>query len=114
MNVIGDRLDVVVDVGVEMRSGLAGEPAALNHVEQMGNNAGFDNALAILVKIDAPRIAGALGEDFEFMSHGMIPPNARVDASALAVWRAGPADIRMREHTMATVKPSVRTPGEGV
>ena len=114
MNMIGNGFDVVVNVRIEMRAGLALVTAALNHVEQMRNDAGFDDALAVLVEIDAPRIAGAFGKQFEHMLGRMITPDAGVDARAFAVRRAGLADVRMREHAVAAIKPAVRSPGESV
>src|SRR6185369_5461753 len=42
MDVIGNRFDLVVNVRIKMRTSLASEAAALNHVEEMRNDAGFD------------------------------------------------------------------------
>src|SRR5260370_31689293 len=68
----------------------------------------------MLIEIYARGIAGAFPEDLENVFGGMIAPNPGVDAGALLVGRAGFADVRVREHTMAAVEPAIRTPGESV
>ena len=78
---VGDRLDVVVGVGIEVLPGLPLIPAALNHVIQVRNHAGGEEGLAVVVEIDAPGIAGAVGEDFEFVPRRVIAPDAGVDAA---------------------------------
>src|SRR5207245_9361251 len=93
VNVIGNGLEVVINVGIEMRTGLPLVARALNDVEQVWNDAGLDEALALFVEVNAPGIAGAFGEDLEAVLGGMIAPNAGVDARALAVGRAGLADV---------------------
>src|SRR5437667_2403993 len=79
----------------------------------MRNDAGLDETLAVLIEIYAPGIAGAFPEDLENVFGGMIAPYAGIDTGALLVGRAGFADVRVREHTMAAVEPAIRTPGEG-
>src|SRR5689334_11520235 len=95
MDVVSEGLYVVIDVGIEMRAGLSFETAALNHVAEMRDDAGFNDALAVFVEINSPGIAGAFGKQFEDVFGGMIPPNAGVEARALAIGRAGFADIGM-------------------
>ena len=63
--VVGDGLDVVVRVRIEMLARLALVAAALNHVVEMGDDAGGDEHLAVCIEIDAPGVAGAVGEDLE-------------------------------------------------
>src|SRR5712672_1872904 len=114
MDVIGEGLDVFINVRIEMGAGLAFETAALNHVEEMRNDAGFDDALAVFVKVDAPGIAGAFGEQFENVFGGMITPDTRVEAGAFAVWRAGFADVGVSKNALATVEPAIGAPSECV
>src|SRR5436190_18304571 len=92
-NMVGYCLDVVIDVRIEMRTSLMSESSTLNHMEQMRDDAGFDDALAILVEINAPGIARAFGKNFEFVFDGVVAPYARVDPRALAVRRTRLADI---------------------
>ena len=80
----------------------------------MRDDAGFDEGLAVLVEVEAPGVAGAVGEDLEDVPGRMIAPDAGVDRHALVVRRARLADARMREDAVAAVEPAVRAPGEGV
>src|SRR6187431_552783 len=97
MSMIRNRLDIVVGVRVEMLPGLPLVASALNHVEKMRDYAGLGEELAIRIEIDAPRIAGALGENLELILRGMIAPIARVDLRALRVGGAGLSDVGMGE-----------------
>ncbi len=76
MPMIGDGVDVVVGVRVEVRAGLPLVSRTLDDVVQVRNHAGRAERLAVVVEIDAPRIAGSFGEDFELVPRGMISPNA--------------------------------------
>src|SRR5579884_2847340 len=80
----------------------------------MRNHACLDEALAVLVEIYAPGIARAFGKIFERVLDGMITPDAAGDDGAVLVGRTGLADLGKIEHAVAAVKPTVRTPGEGV
>src|SRR5262245_38679788 len=114
VDVIGDRLDIVIDVGIKMRASLPVVASTLNNVEQVRDHAGLDKALAIWIEINAPGIARSFREHFEHLFDRMIAPHPGVDASAFAVGGAGLSDVRMGEHSMATVEPAVGSPGEGV
>ena len=63
--VVGDRLDVVVGVRVEVRPGLALVAAALDDVVEVRDDAGGQERLALGVEVDAPGVARAVGEDLE-------------------------------------------------
>src|SRR5690349_2096578 len=54
MDVVRDGLDVVVNVRIEMRTRLPGETATLDDMKEVRDYAGFDEALAVLVKVNAP------------------------------------------------------------
>ena len=88
--VVGDRLDVVVGVGIEMLARLPLVPAPLDHVIEMRDDAGRDDHLAAGVEVDAPGVAGAVGEDLEDVPGRVVAPDARVDR-ACARRRACPA-----------------------
>ncbi|MEI9895161.1 MAG: hypothetical protein WDN28_15050 [Chthoniobacter sp.] len=80
---------------------------ALDHVPEMRDDAALGNAVAVLIEIDAPRVARALGEELELMLDRMIAPHARVDARAGGILRAGLADVALREDAVAAVEPAV-------
>src|SRR5690242_2290550 len=82
MNVVGNRFDIVIDVRIEMRPRLPVIAPALDHVKQVRNNTRLDDALAVLIKIYAPRITGAFRENLKSLPRRMIPPYSRVDFGA--------------------------------
>ena len=112
--VVGDRLDVVVGVRVEVRPGLPLVPAALDHVVEVRDHAGGEEGLAVLVEVDAPGVARAVGEDLELVLRRVIAPDPGVDRDAVLVGRAGLADLRVGEDAVAAVEPAVGAPGERV
>src|SRR6185295_4167121 len=100
-----------VGIGIVVLATLALVARALNHVPEMRDHAGLDDALAIFIKVDPPRIARALGEHFEELLRRMITPHRGVDALALLNRGAGLANERRTENPVATVEPAVRSPG---
>ncbi len=66
------------------------------------------------VEIQAPLIAAAVSEDFEFVPHGMIAPHASAQFLPLRIRGAGLADQRVREHALAPIEPTVHAPRETV
>src|SRR5688572_20764619 len=71
----------------------------------------LDNRAAFGVPRHAVGIAGPLGNDLEFTRTRMHSPKRAVEFVFLAVVRANEALI---EHTVQTVEPSVRSPGQRV
>ena len=69
MPVVGDRLDVVIGVWIEMLACLALVPAALDHVIEMRDDARGDEHLPAGIEVDAPGVARAVCEDFEDVPH---------------------------------------------
>jgi hypothetical protein len=114
VHVIGDRLHVVVDVRIEMFSGLALVLRALDHVKEMLDDADGRKGVAVIVEVEPPRIAGAFREHFEHVLRRVKTPDPGVEALALRVWRARLSHIRMREHAVRAIEPSVGAPGERV
>ncbi len=90
MQVIGDRHDVAVSVGIEMLSTLPLISGSLNDVIQVRNHAGGDECLAVIVEVDAPRIARPVCEHVEFMPCRMVTPD-RSSSMAHDRHRACPA-----------------------
>ncbi len=80
----------------------------------MVDHAVRDEELAVLVVIQAPRIRSAVHHDFKGLGHRMNPPHAAVQRHALVIPRAGLADQRPRQDSVASIKPAVRSPGQGV
>ena len=106
--------NVVVGMRIEVRASLPLVSRTLDDVVQVRNHAGRAKCLAVVVEIDAPRIAGSFGENFELVPRGMVSPDGRVERNAVAVGRARLAHARVREHAVATVEPAVGPPNERV
>ncbi len=80
---VGDRLDVVIGVGIEVGPGLPFVPSPLDHLVQVGDHAGGLERLAVLVEVDAPGVARPVGKDLELMLRRMIAPDPGVDRKPL-------------------------------
>src|SRR5213075_2652505 len=61
--VVGDGFDVVVGVGVEVQAALPLVAGAGNDVKEVGDDAGGGEEVAVLVVVEAPGVAGAVGKD---------------------------------------------------
>ena len=114
VHVVGHRLDVVEDVGVEVPARLPLVACAGNHVVEVLDHAGGREGVAVVVEVESPRIARALGEHLEGPRRRVIAPDRPVQPLALGVRSAGLADVRVREDAVRAVEPAVRTPREGV
>src|SRR5690606_11834744 len=64
----GDRLDLAIDVIGKMRSRLTDIPCARDHVIEVRDDTGRDERLAVIVEVDAPRIARPRREDLELLA----------------------------------------------
>src|SRR5689334_14613966 len=91
--VVGDRLNVGVCVEFEVLARLPLVASALDDVIQVRNHARCAKRLAMIVEVDTPGIAGALGEYFKLLTRWMIAPDARVDRDAFALGRARFANL---------------------
>ena len=114
VRVVGDCLDVVVGVGIEMLASLALVAGAGQDVVEMRDHAGRVEELAARIVIEAPRIARALGEDLEDMARRVKAPDTGIDLHALRIGSARLAHDRVGEHAVVTVEPAVRTPDEAI
>ena len=112
--VIGDGLDVVVGVRIEVLARLPLVPSALDDVVEVLDDARGREGVAVVVEVEPPRVARALGEDFEDVPGRVIAPDAAVERRAVGVRRAGLADLRVREHAVRAVQPAIGSPAEGV
>src|SRR5690606_20557185 len=110
MYVIGDGLDIVVSIGVEMLPTLAVVSCALNHVEHVWDNTYRSKCMTVIIERQPPRIARSLREHLKFMACGVVPPHTRVDGGPFVVRRAGLPYIGMGEYAMVTIKPAVWPP----
>ncbi len=82
---IGDRLDVGVDVRVEVLPALPVIDAARDHVPEVRDHAGADQQLPLGVVVDAPGIAEAVRHDLEDVLRRMVAPDAAIEVHTLAL-----------------------------
>src|SRR5262249_38726363 len=114
MQVVGDGRDVGVGVEVKVVARLALVAGPLNNVEAVRDDARLAERLAAVVEVEAPRVAGAVGEYLEDVARRVVAPDAGVDRDAVLVGRARLADARVGEDTVAAVEPAVRAPDEAI
>src|SRR5690606_26187843 len=110
MDMVSDRFDVVVNVRAKMISCLSDVPASLDHMIQMRYDAGSDEGVPVLIKIDPPGVAGSPAKHFKLMGLGMKPPYTCVDRNSILIGSSRLTDPRMRKHTLYPVEPAIRTP----
>ena len=60
MQVISNRLDVFECVGIEVLTALPVIASPLDHVPQVRNDAGGDEGLATIIKVNTPRVTGSV------------------------------------------------------
>src|SRR5262249_236767 len=97
VDVVGNRLDVVVDVWSEMLAGLPLVSGTLDDLVKMLNHAGRDERVAVVIEGKAPRIAGPLSKHFKHVGHGMKSPDTSIQFDAFRVGRTRLADVRVRK-----------------
>ena len=97
-----------------MFAALSLDARPLDHVPEMRNDAHLGKELAMFVEVNAPRIAAPFSEDLEEALSRMIAPHPGIHPLAFTLRRAGFADVRRTEHTVATVQPAIRPPRKRV
>ena len=114
VGVVAYRLDGRVGVGIKVGAGLFVVDAALDDVEEMGDDAAGGKAVAEIIEVEAPRIGEAASEDFEIAGLGMEAPDAGVEVEAIVFRIARFSDEGVGENALATVEPAVGSPDETV
>src|SRR6187431_470455 len=93
VHVIGNGLDVVVDVGIEVLASLALVARALHDLIEVLDHARGRERVAVVVEVETPRIARAFSKDFKDVLCRMEAPDRAVQFLTLAVGRARLADV---------------------
>ena len=114
VGVVADGLDGVVSVGIEVGSGLFVINSALDDVEEVWDDTAGGETVTEIVKVEAPGVGEAAGEDFEFLGFGVEAPDAGVEIKALFFSCTRLADEGVGEDALAAVEPTVGTPDEAV
>src|SRR5262249_3650825 len=72
VDVVADLPDVAVGVGVEVLPRLPDVQAAGDHVEQVRDDTGGQEAGAVLIEVEPPRVTGAFSEDLELLRERVV------------------------------------------
>src|SRR5680860_64377 len=110
MHVVGNGLDIIIGIGIEMLPPLSLIPRPLNDMVHMGNNANGDKGMSIVVKIYSPRVTGTFGKDLELMSGRMVAPYRGIQLRTLFIGGTRFSDIGIREHAVYPIEPTIRAP----
>jgi hypothetical protein len=81
--VIGDCLNIAVDVRVEVLPTLPVIQPSRDHVPQMRNDACRDEELSFGVIVNTPRVAESMRNDLESFLGRMISPNTAIDINGI-------------------------------
>ena len=130
MAMVRNRLDITIDVRIEMAATLPLIDATGDDVPEMWNHAGRDEQLALGVVIDSPGITETVRDHFKAVLGGMVAPDAAVDVDRrsaklnvtgerilVPVEAAFPqrlADLGRSSKALATVEPAIGAPVETV
>src|SRR5690606_24208082 len=114
VDVIPDVLEVVVDRVAKMEARLALVTRALDHVVEVRDDAGRHERLAVVVPVDAPRVARSPREDLEHAARRVIAPNAGVHAHTVLPGRPRLSDARVVEDAVTAVEPAIGPPAKRV
>ena len=82
---VGNRLDVVVEIRIEMLTTLALIPSALNDVPQVWNHARSNEGLSTVVEVNSPRFTGSACEDIKHVPRRVVTPDRSVNRNSLRV-----------------------------
>src|SRR5262245_8508287 len=84
MTMIRDRLNVAVNIRVEVLASLALIDPAGNDMKEVRSDAGGDEELPFGVVVDSPRIAESVRDDFEDVLRRVVAPHTAIDLDTLA------------------------------
>jgi hypothetical protein len=114
MPMIDDGWEEFVGVRERGAAGLTDVDAAGSHMEEVINDAGADEGVSVAVEVDAPRVAGAVGEDLEAAGARVPPGDGSVHLNAVIVGVERIANGGVGEDAVSHVQVSVGAPGEAI
>src|SRR5262245_50991974 len=88
VHVVSNGLDVVVDVRVDVLARLAFVSPALHDLVQVLDHARRHKRMPVVVEVQPPRIAGALGKYLERVRDRMEAPHSRVELDSFGLGSA--------------------------
>src|SRR5690606_10403455 len=100
MYVVGDSLDIVIRIGIEMLPTLPMVSCALDDVEQVRDDTYRGKRMPVIVEGEAPGVACPVRENLKLMARGVVTPHPSIDGGPFIVRRAGFSYIGMRKYAM--------------
>ena len=75
VQMICNRLDIVVGVGVDVITALSLVAPALDHVIHVRDHAGSDEGVTVIIKVNTPWVTGPTRKRFKDVSCGVVTPH---------------------------------------
>ena len=98
-----DSLDVEIGVGVVVLASLALVTAAKGNVVDVGDDAGGNEALAVVIEVDSPLVGAAFCKEFVDVSGRMVTPDGGTGGDAFRIWSARFTDFGAVEDALAAI-----------
>ena len=114
MQMIGDRGNAFVGKTTRFPIAPWFVMCSLNHMVEVRIDTVANEALPVIVPVDAPGIRRAVCEWFPNMTDRVIAIDAAVEADAFGIGRSGFADLRPVRTTVRSVQPAVWSPRKRV
>ena len=129
MAMIGDGLDIIEDVRIDVAAALTVIDAAGDDMPEMRDHAGGDEDLAVVIKVHSPRIAEAVRDDFKAVLRWMVTPNTTINVLTIFDRNLGRERIALVEdfaaigrlahgracgEALAAVEPAIGSPIEAI
>src|SRR5436309_3183855 len=108
MTVIGDCFDRIVGVWEGRLSEKSLIASTLSDVPEMRQHTAGREQLAVIVKIESPRVCAALAENLKLAPGWMIAPDAAAKFLPLLLRCARRPNLRMVSHAVASIEPAIR------
>ena len=110
--VIGDGVELLVDQRIR-RVGID-KVGAVNEVPQVAGDGVDEKHLAVRIPVVAPRVCGAVSEDFDDFCFGMEAPDSAFHRHALVIGCARNTELTGAGMTAAAVEPAIGAKAETV
>ena len=110
VQVVGNRLDPLIDVGILLFGGPPFTSHPGNNMPEMGQHRVGGDQVPILVKISTPRIDHSASQFLELVIDRMKPPHATRDLCPFGFGRPRLTNLGQLVKADGPVKPAIRSP----
>ena len=109
VKMVRNRWYVCIGMRIEVLTRLAAITRLINDVVQVRNHAGRSKSFSVLIEVHTPGIASSMGKHIKLMLQRMVSPDPSVNLGSFRVWCTRFSNIGMREYTVASIQPTVRS-----